>query len=311
MRCPNCKSLNIIKRGRREIKFGSKQLYQCKDCRLRFSDGRMVSKTYSAKVIIKAISCYNLGHSLESAARAVNRRFRKEVSRSSVRNWINETLAVCTYGKLRGKIDKDYKRDLLAGRTFAHGENKYEFKYHRAKLDYLCSGAFASLGQYIKRFEQDGCPDFFESIPYRCSQTAVKARVRKKNWRNNACSLAELALLPCTNNRQRHPLVQEFMLINDSSSIAVELPVWLYERGLRKRMSGHIDVLQVRGGKVYVLDYKPDAEKENEDKVVSQLYWYATGLSFRSKLPLRFFRCAGFDDDIYFEFDPNAVRVVK
>ncbi len=145
MRCPNCKSLNIIKRGRREIKFGSKELYQCRDCRLRFSDSRMVSKTYSAKVIIRAISCYNLGHSLESAARAVNRKFRKEVSRSSVRNWINETLAVCTYHKLRGKIDKDHKRGLLGGRTFAHGENKYEFKYHRAKLDYLCSGAFASL----------------------------------------------------------------------------------------------------------------------------------------------------------------------
>ena len=226
MRCPNCKSLNIIKRGRRKIKFGSKQLYQCKDCRLRFSDSRIASKTYQAKVIIKAINCYN-------------------------------------------------------------------------------------LGQYIKRFEQDGCPDFFESIPYRCSQTAVKAWVRKKNWRNNACSLAELALLPCTNNRQRHPLVQEFMLINDSSSIAVELPVWLYERGLRKRMSGHIDVLQVRGGKIYVLDYKPNAETQNEDKVVSQLYWYATGLSFRSRLPLRFFRCAWFDDNIYFEFDPNAVRVAK
>jgi len=99
------------------------------------------------------------------------------------------------------------------------------------------------------------------------------------------------------------------MLVNDSSSIAVEVPVWLYERSLDMRMSGHIDIMQVRRGRVYVLDYKPDAEKENEDRVVSQLYWYVTGLSFRTRIPLDCFRCGWFDDNVFFEFDPNGVKI--
>ncbi len=74
-------------------------------------------------------------------------------------------------------------------------------------------------------------------------------------------------------------------------------------------MNGHVDVLQVRGGKIFVLDYKPGADKENIEKVKSQLYWYATGLSFRTKIPLVFFRCAWFDENVYYEFDPREARL--
>lgn len=276
----------------------------------------MVHKTYPARVIVGAINNYNLGHSLESAARAINRRFRISVSKNSVDNWVKETLDVCTYYKLRGKIDKDYEK-LITGRIFEHknkkgdSSNLYEFQYHKAKLDYLCTHVFEPLKQYVERFERDGCPDFFDKIPNRCSATAVKVRVRKKDFRNNACRLAELALLPCRNNKRRHPMVQEFMLINDSSTIAVELPVWLHDKGLDMNMSGHIDVVQVRRGRIFVLDYKPEAARQNENKVVSQLYWYATGLSFRTRIPLRLFRCAWFDDNMYFEFDPSEVEILE
>ena len=43
--------------------------------------------------------------------------------------------------------------------------------------------------------------------------------------------------------------------------------------------------------------------------MVSQLYWYATGLSFRTKIPLDYFRCAWFDSDSYFEFNPNLIVI--
>ena len=309
MRCLNCKGLNIIKRGRRKTRFGPRQLYQCKACGARFADSGLCGKSYPAKVIIAAINNYNLGHSQESAAKAVNRRFRVDVSKNTVGNWIKETAAVCTYAKFRRQIEAGTADNLIGGRTFAHGENKYQFKFHRAKLAFLCADGFTSLGQYIERFEREGCPDFFDRIPNRCSQTKVKVRVEGKSCRNNACRLAELALLGCRKNTDRHPLVQEFMLINDSSTVAVEAPVWLYERSLDTRLSGHIDVLQIRQGLVYVLDYKPGAEKENVNKVVSQLYWYATGLAFRTGIRLRAFRCAWFDENGYFEFDPGKVRM--
>jgi ATP-dependent exoDNAse (exonuclease V) beta subunit len=64
------------------------------------------------------------------------------------------------------------------------------------------------------------------------------------------------------------------MLANDSTTIAVEVPVWLAqddiialeeEYGIRlhpgateSSITGHIDFLQVRNGAVHILDYKPD-----------------------------------------------------
>ena len=65
------------------------------------------------------------------------------------------------------------------------------------------------------------------------------------------------------------------MLINDSFTVAVEVPVWLYEKSLGMRMNGQVDVLQVRGGKVSVFDIKPDADKEKTEPVKSQMYRYS------------------------------------
>ena len=65
------------------------------------------------------------------------------------------------------------------------------------------------------------------------------------------------------------------MLIDDSFTVAVEVPVWLYEKSLGMRMNGQVDVLQVRGGKVSVFDIKPDADKEKTAPVKSQVYRYA------------------------------------
>jgi len=99
------------------------------------------------------------------------------------------------------------------------------------------------------------------------------------------------------------------MLINDSTTIACEVPVWFWEKNLNAGIFGHIDVLQVRFGLIYVMDYKPGAIHENVQKVASQLLFYSSGLSFRTKIPLDKFRCAWFDDEVYYEFNPRKANV--
>lgn len=54
-------------------------------------------------------------------------------------------------------------------------------------------------------------------------------------------------------------------------------------------ITGHIDVLQIRNGKIHILDYKPGANKE---KPIEQLMVYALALSRRTHLPLYDFVCA-------------------
>jgi len=126
-----------------------------------------------------------------------------------------------------------------------------------------------------------------------------------------------MALLLAKNNKERHERVQEFMLVNDSSTVAVEVPVYLTHDDIeyfkqrnftisledyRTPITGHIDVLQVRNGMLHILDYKPEAAKEK--KAFKQLTVYALALASRTKLPLSCFKCAWFDENDYFEFFP-------
>ena len=105
------------------------------------------------------------------------------------------------------------------------------------------------------------------------------------------------------------------MLINDSVTAAVEIPVFLTSDDIayyRRRgfkldfdsqiITGHIDFLQIRNGHLHILDYKPDAKKEKHAHV--QLTIYALALSRRANLPLKSFKCAWFDEHDYFEFFP-------
>ncbi len=309
MRCPNCGNQNVVKKGRRKTKFGFRQFYYCKDCEKGFVGSKLPHKTYGPKIIISAVSYYNLGNTLETSAKLTNRRFKVKVSKSSVSQWLKELKYICTYNKIRPEVAKNYDQAILISKTFKHNDLAYNFKYHKPKLEMFCrNNDFFPLAIYIKNFEK-GCPDFFDDIKNRCSQTKIKVNIKKESRYNNACRLAEFALKSCDVSSKRHSVVENFMLTNDSSTIACEVPVWLWEKNLDMGISGHVDILQIRSNKIYVLDFKPNALRENEQKVASQLFWYASGLSFRTSIPFKNFTCAWFNDKIYYKFNPADTKV--
>lgn len=310
IKCPKCENKTIIKKGKRKTKFGSRQLYYCKGCKSGFSDSRLQYKTYGPKVIVSALSYYNLGSTLEESARLTNKRFKVKISKSSVSQWLKEFKSVCTYNKLRKNVSKSYGREILVSKNFIHNGLAYNFKYHRPKLEILSSShELQTLKEYIENFSKKGCPEFFNDIKNRCSQIQIKTKIKKAVKYNNACRLADLSLKSCSANSQRHLTVENFMLTNDSSTISIEVPVWFWEKNLNIGINGHIDILQIRQGKIFILDFKPEAARENELKVSSQLYLYAMGLSFRTSIPLKHFTCAWFDEKTYFEFSPIDAEI--
>ena len=115
--------------------------------------------------------------------------------------------------------------------------------------------------------------------------------------------MAAFAISARRNNRERHNLVEKFMLVNDTATIACEVPVWYWEKSIDSGITGHIDLLQVRGGNVVILDYKPGARADR--KAAQQLYHYAVALSFRAKVDFENIRCAWFDENNYYEYDPS------
>jgi len=119
--------------------------------------------------------------------------------------------------------------------------------------------------------------------------------------------MAALALTLARTARDRHPRVEEFFLINDSATVATEVPVYLTSAELRdmslpadRPLTGHIDILQVRGKSIYIMDYKPDAA--NEKNAPIQLALYALCLSHRAGIPPGSIRCAHFDENDHFGF---------
>ena len=119
------------------------------------------------------------------------------------------------------------------------------------------------------------------------------------------------------------------MLMNDSSTVAIEIPVWLtedeiasleHEHGvslippatdptstipLSRSFTGHIDFLQIRNGAVHILDYKPGARV---DRPLAQLTLYALALTVRIPgLGLFDIKCGWFDQYAYNEFFPRTV----
>jgi ATP-dependent exoDNAse (exonuclease V) beta subunit len=139
---------------------------------------------------------------------------------------------------------------------------------------------------------------------------------------NAATRMAGLVIPTVGDNRLRHEALQRFMLANDSTTVAVEVPIWLMpadiaaletEHGIELlppgsstgSITGHIDFLQVRNGAVHILDYKPGART---DKPLAQLTIYALALT-RLVPGLRLFdiKCAWFDEHEYCEFFPRTL----
>ena len=308
MKCQKCGRNQVIKKGKRKTRYGVEQVYHCKTCGRRFTERRLKGKTYRPKIVINALNYYNLGYTLEEASRLINRRFKVKTSKSSLQNWITEFSDVCSFRKIRNEALKGFKKGTVVfTNSFEHQGLDYEFKYHKAKLGKFAL-RFPGLIRYLKRFEH-GCPSEMFEGGVRCSQLKFNVKAKKSRGRNQACRLARLALQAAEDNRGRHKVVEEFMLINDTATVACEVPVWHWEKNLDVGVSGHIDILQIRYGKIYILDFKPMAARENEQKVASQLYLYALGLSFRTDIPLKVFRCAWFDENDYYEFSPAEAEV--
>ncbi|HZX45026.1 MAG TPA: hypothetical protein VFF28_05070 [Candidatus Nanoarchaeia archaeon] len=320
--CPNCMSKSILKKGYRKNKMEKTPKYYCKGCGRYFVGRKMLNKSYPANVILTAISLYNKGMTLEQASLEINKRFHVKTYPKLISTWLKEFSKVCAFRRIRGKIREGRKSGFpnpVLEKLFDH-KQPYLYKCHKLKLGMFLTEYYLGLKEYLLNV-QSICPnDLFIDDNARgsriqfCHNTPI---LKKKNF---ACELAGLALKMAKTNRERHGIIQDFMLANDTSTIAVEVPVWLSKEEVKRLdsefnvfgfdscITGHIDLVQARFGIIYLLDYKPGAEKVD---AVSQLFTYALALSERTGVWLRNFRCAWLDESVYYEFNPNEIILMN
>ncbi len=319
IRCPKCKSNKIIKKGFRKGRFVDVQKFNCQACGTSFTDKKLENATYPARVILGALNNYSLGMTLEESAKDINKRFKIKTYPVLIGTWIKKFEDICSFIRLRkGELKNfDYKGDVLLKKEFFH-KQPYTFYYHKIKAEKFLNEYFSDLRFYLLDIIKT-CPDeLFNEDNLRCSQLKKFNQdevfvVRKENY---ACRVADFALKAINNNYERHEFVENLLLINDTATFAVEIPIWLYpeevpselrESGIfsiEKPLTGHIDILQSRFGIIHIMDFKPGAEKVN---AISQLFAYSVALGVRTGIWLHNFRCAWFDNKDYFEFSPSEI----
>ena len=200
--------------------------------------------------------------------------------------------------------------------SFKHGWY-YHYRVHNPKTSKLTNG-FDTLRKYLYQMF-DSCPnEYFEKGP---RGSALKFNLPlpiKEKTKHELLNLTKYGLeVNSERYKSNHSKVQMFMLENDNKTIAIEVPIWLkcseikcFQDLFKSKdpLTGHIDLLRVEKGKIFVWDYKPNAHREKYAS--TQTYFYALMLSRRTGIPLDNFMCGYFDSNYAFTFKPEE-KILK
>lgn len=326
--CPYCQA-KIVKRGKRKKKYETVQLYYCKNCNKTFTSLITKNKTYPLRVIIDSISLHNRLNSLEEISNIIKERYGIKITPRTISSWVNEYQEYAPFIRMKDFASKKYSQKELIEESKLIHQQIYNFKYHRAKLDFILSEEFRNykfkpLQKFLELAVVE-CPhQIFQNPAKRASEfkdifNLEQVRITPKN--NTAVKIANFIMQAVANNKMRHEVLQDFMLSNDTVTIATEVPVLLNSDDLKhykhelnfevpitlkdeEYITGHIDLIQIRNGSVHIMDFKPSASKA---KPIAQLTLYALALSRLTGLRLYHFKCAWFDNKNYYEFFPLHV----
>lgn len=340
--CPHCGGKNITRRGMRKKKLEIVQLWRCAACKRTFTPGpeALRNKTYPLRMILSALSDYDLGYSLDEAAARLRKKTHRSVSPSTIASWLDEYKQHCSYRRLRSAGLKRFPANQTLRSIKLYHRQIYGYAYHRPKIDFVRAGTLDDRRSGDANFA--GLADFLERVPTECPhdlftrdgdpkarasqatpECADASRIVITSKQNAATETAALIIPSVGSNKLRHETLQHFMLANDSVTVAIEIPMWLEDAeitslerehgidiaprvgGAERAITGHIDFLQVRNGAIHVLDYKPDART---NRPIAQLAIYALALTRRVPgLKLFDIKCAWFNEQEYCEFFPRKL----
>jgi len=328
-KCPKCSNKETIKQGFKKNKLRTIQKYQCKNqaCRGYFTTQPTLQthKTHNLHTILNTISNLNLGYTLKQTSNyfKINK---TKIPKSTLSYWYNQLKKDLPFHRLRNiKLNPT---EIIIKHRFIHHKQPFLYQYHNLKLEF--AKKFPSLIDYLKSVNKNLPKNIFENsermsqlskenptmaggagvalvgVPHPISQREIGRPIVvgfSKIKNNYAVKLAQIALSITKDNKKRHDIIENFMLINDTATIATEIPIYLkkQESPTKNNLTGHIDILQIRYHKIYILDYKP--EPINKTQTINQLKLYRKALSKRTNTPSYKFKLAFFNDKGYYEIN--------
>jgi len=303
-KCPICKA-TAVKNGNRSVKLRKYQRFLCKECGHSFTTQPFLqkNKTYPLSLILNTISNLNLGYSLKQTK---NYHKKSNLKKSTLSYWYGQFKTQLPYHRIRNKIKNP--NNIIIKKRFIHHKQPFLYQYHSLKLEF--ARKFPTLINYLKTINTSLPNNIFQNSERISSISKNKNQNIAKNNNNQetittkqnyATKLANIAKQITKDNKKRHNIIENFMLINDTATIATEIPVYLKETKLNKPITGHIDILQARYHKLYILDFKP--EPINKQQTINQLILYRKALSQRTNIKTNKIKLAFFNDKGYYEIN--------
>ncbi len=306
VRCKFCNAEEVSRCGKRKTRSGEKQVYRCGKCLRRFSNSNRTGKQTAPAAILRALILVCQGYPYDDIRYVLRREFNVNRTKAAISHWIAEYRP--PYLALRERLQSD-AGPLVAAHLFTHRGVPYKYQLHRGKLRF--AKAFPGLCRYLVGLPKTLDDAIFERAEHCSGRRLCQNPGLRHRSLPPLCRGVLDAVTFAGSNRQRHQVVEEYLLNCDRDTIAVEVPVYFYDKQLGS-IAGHIDVVQVKYGQVWILDYKPGAAREDPVQVVSQLTLYANALALRTRVPMSRIRCAYLDEKDWFEFQPDYLtRLVR
>jgi len=253
-------------------------------------------------VILYTLQQYNRGHPVTEAKKLTGKRYQYSPPRSTIYTWIDRYRNTLTFLKLRKKYDV-HPDELTTTHELKH-QQVYSFTYHNLKLN-IHSKNRPELRRYINWIERSLPRKMFLEGP-RCSSLDIDHDLETKEKDNITPELTQLAFnsQPKNTDKSPHETVQDFFLINDSTTVATELPVFINPKetslDVDEPITGHIDLIQIRYDDLHILDYKPNLN--SPERHASQLQLYKKAIQERTSIPEDKIHTAVFNKHNYYEF---------
>lgn len=295
MQCPYCRSKKMKRSGMRLTRKGPVQKLTCMSCKKSFSNDPSPGTHYPLKLILHSLSLFNIGHPVPFIKREMGKRYHTSIPESTIYTWARRYSDVLTFLRLRNRYDLD-PGTLVMTKEFHH-QQVFPFRYHTLKLNIS-----AKLNPGLKRYigwVVSSLPDGMFMEGPRASTFKIDNDLKTEDVKEQVPELCKLALERSSHPDSAHTSVEDFFLVNDDLTVCTELPVFLNPSelpglGLRKPLTGHIDIVQVRTDGVWVLDYKPNLN--DPTKFSSQMFLYRKALQRRTSIPVSNIHIAVFNE---------------
>lgn len=105
MKCDNCGSIDVIKKGKRYNLSSTKEVFKCKSCNSFFTpDNGFKKMRHDPNMIISSLRMYVKGFSLREIVKNLKEKYNVGVSPQTILDWTNK------YSELKEKKDKFAKK---------------------------------------------------------------------------------------------------------------------------------------------------------------------------------------------------------